>query len=167
MAGRSGDKVQTYYETNGQRTEIQYIYMYVIIPLRVYCKCYSCWRSVTSVIFNHFLEALPQALTLLLDKCSIHKATKSLTRIGLPESKKQRNGGEQISRTAVYTYNIFCAICPIFESSRVCVSIDQTKCQLSAADNITRITQPHHSRDWDIQTFHLESLVPKARSEWR
>ena len=37
-----------------------------------------------SVIFRQFLETLPQGLTLILDNCSIHKATKSLTKHGLP-----------------------------------------------------------------------------------
>ena len=36
-----------------------------------------------SVIFRQFLETLPQGLTLILDNCSIHKATKSLTKHGL------------------------------------------------------------------------------------
>ena len=41
--------------------------------------------ATTSVIFRQFLETLPQGLTLILDNCSIHKATKSkLTKHGLP-----------------------------------------------------------------------------------
>ena len=44
--------------------------------------------AVTSVIFRNFLESLPQGLTLILDNCSIHKATKSLTKIGLPTIKE-------------------------------------------------------------------------------
>ena len=40
--------------------------------------------AITSVIFRQFLETLPQGLTLISDNCSIHKATKSLTKHGLP-----------------------------------------------------------------------------------
>ena len=44
--------------------------------------------AVTSAIFRNFLESLPQGLTLILDNCSIHKATKSLTKLGLPTIKE-------------------------------------------------------------------------------
>ena len=40
--------------------------------------------AVTGVIFRQFLSTLPEGLQLILDNCSIHKATKSLTKLGLP-----------------------------------------------------------------------------------
>ena len=45
-------------------------------------------RAVDSVIFRSFLERLPEGLSLIVDNASIHKATKSLTKKGLPTIKE-------------------------------------------------------------------------------
>ena len=105
-----------------------------------YCRCYSCRRSRHKCNFQKFSRVPATGFDSNSGQLQHTQGNKIPCKNKLAHN--QRNGGEQINRTAVC-----CAICPVLESSRVRVSVDQTTCQQSAAENSTRITLRHQSRD--------------------
>ena len=78
MAGQSGDKEQWLRDQWSEDGSAAY----------GYCRCCPSRRSRHECYFQKFSRVPATGMTLMLDNCSIHKATKSLTKIGLPTIKE-------------------------------------------------------------------------------